>query len=176
MITTLFLVLAAILALVVLLLLARRRALAFRRLQNPAAQLRSVDLKAFRNLIDPDEEEFLRAHLPPAEFRRIRRERLRAAVEYVSAVAQNAAVLLRVGQAARLNADPNIASSAESLVDTALRLRLTAFRSLGVLYLGIILPGRHISLARVAERYEQITGQVAVLGLRYPLRGVSAAL
>jgi|SRR5208337_2299268 len=176
MITTIVLVLAASVTLVVLLCLARKRVLAVRWLQEPGAHLRSVDLEAFRNLIDPSEEQFLRAHLPPAEFRSIQRERLRAAVEYVSAVGQNATVLLRLGQAARLSPDPSIAATGESLVDTALRLRLTAFRSLAVLYLGIILPGRHVSLAGLAERYELITGQVVMLGLRYPLRGVSAAL
>lgn len=176
MITTIVLVLASVIALAVLLHLARSRALAIRWLQNPAAHLRSVDLEAFRNLIDPHEEEFLRAHLPPAEFRRIQRERLRAMVDYVSAVAHNATVLLRLGQAARLSADPTIVASAESLVDTALRLRLTAIGCLAVLWWGIALPGRHESLDRVAERYEQITGQVVLLGLRYPLPGVSAGL
>jgi hypothetical protein len=176
MITTIVLVFAAFVTLVVLLRLAQKRALAIRRLQDPRVHLRSVDLEAFRNLIDPSEEQFLRLHLPPAEFRLVQRERLRAAAEYVSAVAQNAAVLLRLGQAARLNADPTIAAAAESLVDTALRLRLSALRSLPVLYLGIILPGCHVSLACVAERYERMTGQVVMLGLRCPLRGVSAAL
>ena len=38
-------------------------------------QLRSVDLRAFRNLMDPEEEDYLRQHLPAAEFRRIQRER-----------------------------------------------------------------------------------------------------
>lgn len=176
MITTIVLVLAAFVTLAVLLYLARKRALAVRWLQEPAARLRSVDLEAFRNLVDPGEEQFLRAHLPPAEFRSIQRERLRAAVEYVSAVAHNANVLLRLGQAARLNADPSIAASGESLVETALGLRLTAFRSLAVLYLGIIVPGGHVSLSGVAERYELITEQVVLLGLRYPLRGYSEEL
>ena len=176
MITTIVLVLAAFVTLVVLLRLARRRALAVRWLQDPAAHLRSVDLEAFRNLIDPSEEQFLRAHLPPGEFRRIQKERLRAAAEYVLAVAHNATVLLRLGQAARLSSDPSIAASGESLVDTALQLRLAAFRSLAVLYFRIILPGRHVSLAGVAERYEVVTGQVVMLGLRHPLPGVSAVL
>jgi hypothetical protein len=176
MITTIILVSAALVTLLVLLRLAQKRALAFRWLQAPATYLRSVDLEAFRNLIDPSEEQFLRAHLPPAEFRRIQRQRLRATVQYVSAVAHNAKVLLRLGQAARLSSDPSIAAAAENLVETALQLRFTAFRSLALLYWRIILPGRHASLAPVAEGYEQITGQVVMLGLRYPLRGVSEGL
>jgi len=170
MITTVILVLAALATLFVLLRLARSRALAVRWLQEPGTHLRSVDLEAFRNLIDPSEEQFLRAHLPPAEFRSIQRQRVRAAVEYVSAVAHNAKVLLRLGQAARLSSDPSLAASGESLVETALQLRFTAFRSLALLYLRIILPGGHVSLSGVAERYELITGQVVMLGLRQPAR------
>ncbi|MFZ0802262.1 MAG: hypothetical protein WAN70_08850, partial [Terriglobales bacterium] len=51
--------------------------------------IRSVDLRAFRNLTDPEEEEYLRLNLPPADFRRIQRERLRAAVEYIRCAAFN---------------------------------------------------------------------------------------
>lgn len=168
--TTVVLVSAAFLALFVLLRLVRSRALAARWLQEPGTHLRSVDLEAFRNLIDPTEEQFLRTHLPPAEFRSIQRQRLRAAIQYVSAVAHNAKVLLRLGHAARLNSDPSIAASGESLVETALQLRFTAFRSLAVLYLRIVLPGGHVSLSGVAEGYDLITGQVVMLGLRYPAR------
>jgi hypothetical protein len=174
--TTIVLVIACFATLVALLLLARRRSLSARWLKDPAAHLISVDLDAFRNLIDPQEEEFLRTHLPPSDFRRIQRQRMLAATEYVSAVAQNAAVLLRVAHLARLEGNPTIVISAERLTNTALGLRLQAWRSLGVLYFAILLPGRHVSLGRVAERYEQVTSQAVLLGLRYPLRGVSAAL
>ena len=95
MIATIILVLVALLALLSLLWLARGRSLAAA-LEHPAEHIRAVDVDAFRNLVDPDEEEFLRTSLPPAEFRRIQRERLRAAVEYVSCAAQNAAILLRL--------------------------------------------------------------------------------
>ena len=84
MIITLILVSAASLALGFLIRLAKGRALPIQVLENPAEHMRAVDLEAFRNLVDADEEEFLRANLPSAEFRRIQLERLRAAVEYVS--------------------------------------------------------------------------------------------
>jgi hypothetical protein len=35
-------------------------------LENPTEHMRAVDVEAFRNLVDPDEEEFLRTNLPPA--------------------------------------------------------------------------------------------------------------
>jgi hypothetical protein len=170
------LVLVSCVALVCLFRLAKGRTLTAGQLNNQSEHLKSVDVEAFRNLIDPAEEEFLRLHLAPVEFRRIQRERLRAAVDYVVAVATNAAILLRVGEGARLNSNPETAASAQNLMDTALRLRLYALQALVVLYLGILLPGRRISVLRVAERYEQMTRQVIMFGLQYPLHGVSAAL
>jgi hypothetical protein len=177
MITTTIVVLIALLALSCLLWFAKAQASASKALENPAEHIRAVDVEAFRNLIDPDEEEFLRTNLPPVEFRKIQRERLRAAVEYVSCAARNAAILVRVADAGRRSPDPATAEAAEKLVDNAVRLRLYALHAIPRLYLGMILPGSRISPVRIAESYEQMTRLVVLLGcLQYPTRGVSAAL
>jgi hypothetical protein len=174
---TLILICAALLALGLLARLAKGRAVAPEVLENPTEHLRSVDVEAFRNLVDPGEEQFLRAHLAPAEFRKIQRERLRAAVEYVSCAAQNAGVLLRLADAGRRSSDPATAEAAEKLVNNALRLRLYALHTIPRLYVGMIFPGARISPVGIAESYEQMTRQVVLLGcLQYPTRGVSAAL
>src|SRR5580704_16426447 len=177
MITTIILVLMALLALLCLLCLAKGRTVSAIVLENPTQHMRAVDVEAFRNLVDPDEAEYLRTNLPPAEFRRIQRERLRAAVEYVSCAAQNAAILLRLADAGRRSSDPATAEAAEKLVDNAIRLRLYALQAIPRLYLGMVLPGTRISAVGIAERYEQMTRLVVLLGcLQYPTRGVSAAL
>jgi hypothetical protein len=177
MISTLILVCGAFLALGFLIMVAKGRASTSEALQNPAEHIRAVDLDAFRNLVDPDEEEFLRTNLAPAEFRRIQRERLRAAVEYVSCAAKNAAILVRLADAGRHSSDPTTAEAAEKLVNNAIRLRLYAIQAIPRLYLSMILPGVRISPVRVAESYEQMTRLVVLLGcLQYPTRGVSAAL
>jgi hypothetical protein len=174
---TLILVALAFLALVFLVRLTKGRALTAEVLENPAEHIRAVDVEAFRNLIDPEEEEFLRTNLLPAEFRKIQRERLRAAAEYVFCAAQNAAILLRLADAGRRSDDPATAEAAQKLVGNALRLRLYALHAIPRLYLGMILPGSRISPVRIAEGYEQMTRLVVLLGcLQYPTRGVSAAL
>ncbi len=174
---TIILVVISFLAIAFLIRLAKGRASASEVLENPTEHISSVDIEAFRNLVDPAEEQFLRANLAPAEFRRIQRERLRAAVEYVSCAAQNAGVLLRLADAGRRSSDPGTAEAAEKLVNNALRLRLYALHAIPRLYLGMILPGTHISPVRIAESYEQMTRLVVLLGcLQYPTRGVSAAL
>ncbi|HEX8817161.1 MAG TPA: hypothetical protein VF753_16810 [Terriglobales bacterium] len=167
---------AAVVALGLLLLLAQRHTETGRWIKEPSKYLQAVDLVAFRNLIDPSEEQYLRDHLPLEEFRVIQKKRLRAAIEYVKAVKGNAAVLLRLGQAARINANPAVATEAEGLVNAALQLRLMSMRALAALYLRIFLPGGQVSLDSIAERYQQITGKMAVFSLRYPLRDVKSVL
>jgi hypothetical protein len=139
-------------------------------------QLQSVDIRAFRNLMDPEEEEYLRRNLLPADFRRIQRERLQAAVEYIKGAAFNAAVLIRFADAARRSPDPATALAAAKLIDNAILLRRYAFRAIPKLYLGMIFPGRRISPVPVAESYELMTRQVVLLGLQYPTGKISAAL
>ena len=141
------------------------------------AQLRSVDIDAFRNLIDPDEERYLRHNLPSSDFRKVQRERVLAAIEYVTCTAQNAAILMRLGDAARNSPNESTAAAGEKLVDTAIRLRLYAFHATAKLYLGLILPGARISPARIAESYEQMTRLVVLLGVfQQAPQGIAASL
>jgi hypothetical protein len=172
---SIILVLIACLSLLFLVRLTTGRSLTPRWQETSEQQLRIVDVEAFRNLIDPAEEEFLRASLPRDDFRQIQRERLRAAVEYISTAAGNAALLLRIGEAARRSADPSTVAAAEKLIDHAIQLRLYAFRALPRLYLAMVLPGTSLPPARVAESYEQMTRQVILLGLRTRIGGVPAA-
>ncbi|PYQ43466.1 MAG: hypothetical protein DMG99_06570, partial [Acidobacteria bacterium] len=71
------LVVAAALALVFILSITVSRSLQVSN-TSLAGRIQPLDLEAFRNLTDAAEDEYLRRHLRPADFRRVRRERLRA--------------------------------------------------------------------------------------------------
>ena len=90
----------------------------------PVPALPLVDLEAFRNLTDPNEEAFLRHRLSAPEFRKIQRLRLRAADLYVSALSHNVSELVRLGQRARLHPNPQVAVSGEEILQQALRLKV----------------------------------------------------
>lgn len=121
---------------------------------------RPVDLLAFRNLTDREEEEFLRSNLSRSMFRRVERERLRAAVEYVQRAAWNAAVLLRIGESLHKE-QPEMAGVGRELASAALRLRLNALAVLALLYLRLWLPGVVVSVPQLARRYEDVRDQFA---------------
>jgi len=130
---------------------------------------RPVDLAALRNLVDPFEEEYLRAHLSRSQFRMIQRQRMRAALEYVERTKHNGAILLRLGEASRRDRNPEVAAAARELVNSALRLRMNALLSTGILYARIVLPEAKISIGYVTDRYENLTnGLVRLTRLQDP--------
>ncbi len=169
MITTALLIVFALVAALVLLRAARRQHLPVPDLQTLEEYTRPVDLAAFRNLIDPGEEDFLREHLPADKFRAIQRERLRAALQYVERTAYNGAILLRVGEAARRDPNPEVAAAARELVNDALRLRLNARLATVVLYGRMVMPEARISVGRVTDTYENLAqGLVRLTRLQDP--------
>jgi len=158
------LVIAAVLALGIILRLAVTQTLQAKRSTNLAVAIRAIDIEAFRNLIDPAEESYLRRRLPPAQFRVVRRERLRAMAAYVHLAGSNAAVLVRVAETALATGDPQVAEAARQLVNDALLLRRNAAVALARIYLALAWPNSGFAAVRVAERYQRLSSTAMLLG------------
>ena len=164
MIPTLILVLIAGLALTFFLFRIRGFRVTLSESSKLADHLLAVDLDAFRNLVDPDEEQYLREHLPPAEFRSIQRQRLRAALDYIGGVSHNASILLRFGQTARLSHDPRVAEAARQLVDDAVRLRLYALVAAAKLCARIVFPDTLLEPVGIVDSYQSVIHRATLLG------------
>ena len=89
-----------------------------------ASQLTPIDLDAFENLLDREEEQFLRENLSSREFRSVQRSRIRVARMYVGALSRNAGVLVAMGQSARLHSNPEVAASGQKIFQQAIRLKV----------------------------------------------------
>ena len=126
--------------------------------------IRPIDIEAFRNLINPAEDDYLRQRLPPAQFRVVRRERLYAMAAYVHVVANNAAVLVGIGQVAVASGDPRVAGAAQRVVNDALLLRRNTTVALLRIYLALAWPNSGFATVRVVDRYEQLSGAAMLLG------------
>ena len=174
---TVFFIVAASVALALILWLAKGRALALSGTEHPETEILPVDIQAFRTLVDPTEEAYLRRALPGSEFRSIQRERLFAAIEYVRCVAHNAAVLMVVGETARHSQNPTVVEAGNKLVSNALHLRLFAFQALAKLYFGIVFPGSTLPEIGISEDYERTTRLGVLLKcLKRPTGAISTAL
>lgn len=157
----LIIAIAALLAAIFFLRVSRGHAEAISNIDQLSGRTQPVDLPAFRNLVDPAETEFLRHNLPPADFRAVHRERTYAAAEYVQRIAHNSAILLRLGQAARTNPDPEIARAAQAMVERSLAVRMLAMQVLIKLRIQAITGVDFFSLD-LFDRYGNLTESVAL--------------
>ena len=129
-----------------------------------AKQIQPIDIEAFRNLVDPAEDEYLRRRLPPARFRTVQRERLRAAAAYIHIAGSNAAVLVRLAQNALTSSDANTAAAAQQLVESALLLRRNCVFALVRIYIAVAWPNGGATAGLILHGYEQLNGSAMLLG------------
>ena|SRR5271165_2235333 len=158
------LVIAAALALIFILGVAVSRSLQISAGAAFSEQIQPIDIEAFRNLVDPAEDDYLRRRLPAAEFRLVRRERLRAMAAYVQTAGRNAALLVRLGQAALTAGNPDTAEAARRLVDNALLLRRNAAFALLRIHIALAWPNSGWAAAPILHGYEQLNGSAMLLG------------
>lgn len=128
-----------------------------------------VSLDAFRSLLAPQQEEFLRTHLPESEYRRLNRKRLGLAVRYLRAIAHNAGLLVRIGEAARSSADPEVRRVAGELVVSGVLVRLQVLALAAQLAGHLVFPSTAEKLRRMEGEYHSLTERFArLLSLQEP--------
>ena len=159
-----FIVIAAAIALAIILQIAVSRSLQTSRTAGLAARIQPIDVEAFRNLVDPAEDDYLRLRLPPPQFRHVRRQRLLAMAAYVKAAGRNADILIRIGHAALASSDARAVQAAQQLVSEATLLRRNAALSLAKIYAAMAWPNSGPAASRVADGYERLNGSAMLLG------------
>jgi hypothetical protein len=160
-----FLVIAAVIAFATILGVAATRSFQISRERaGLSGTIRPIDVEAFRNLINPAEDEYLRRRLPPGAFRKVRRQRLLAMASYIHVVVGNADVLKRAGEAALAGNDPRVSGAAVVLMNEAILIRRNATVALARIYLALAWPNSGLAAVRVVDRYEQLSGAAMLLG------------
>ena len=158
------LIVAAALALVFILGLTVTRSLQVSGGASLAGKIQPIDVAAFRNLINPAEDEYLRRRVSASEFRVVRRQRLRAMAAYVQTAGRNAAVLIRMGQTALVTSDPQTSDAARQVVDNALLLRRNAAFALVRIYVALAWPNSGLAATSILHGYERLNGSAMLLG------------
>lgn len=134
-------VLAAFAVLVLFAYLAVRRRCDLQLTGDASAVVRELDIEAFRNLVSPEEEQFLRSELPLSEFKKIKRERAQAALAYVDMLSKASLQLAQIGGAAQRSEDPAIVISGRQIADSASSLRLQTLKANANLRIAAAFPG-----------------------------------
>jgi hypothetical protein len=128
-----------------------------------ASQTLATDLEAFSNLVDREEENYLRTALNRSEFAAVQRLRLAAARQYVFNVMHNAGIILAVAEGAQRHHDPEIVELGKNLANAAVRLRMTGYAALYKLAIGYVWPSSPPLMSNVIRRYKAIETTVANL-------------
>jgi hypothetical protein len=123
-----------------------------------------VDLKAFRTLMDRDDELFLRASLPRGKFFRLKRERIRVTMGYVKRIGANASAVIRMSEASRLSPMPEVATAAAEVMELAGQIRLQCILAMTKLSLEYAIPSLQFTPAMLAPKYQALRDTWSRLG------------
>jgi len=126
--------------------------------------LRPVDLKAFRALMDRDDELFLQSSLPRSRFFRLKRHRIRVTLRYVARIASNASAVLRMSEASRVSPAPEVAAAAAEVMELAAQIRLQCIIAAGKLCLEYAIPSLQFTPAMLVPKYQSLRDNWSRLG------------
>lgn len=151
----LFVVVSIVLALLfVLLALRRNRGLGH--VEQAVQAIRSLDIEAFRTLMDPDEDTYLHEHLPDRMLKKIRRERSRVALLYMKELSAASLQFARIGDTARRSPDPVVASWGKEIANSAIYLRLRTLETIMQLQVSVTFPSLQPHRLRpLLEQYDR---------------------
>jgi len=133
-------------------------------IDNARSLMGSLDIEAFRNLVDPEEDAFLLSSLPANQFRSIKRERAWAALAYARTLSRIALEFSRFGHALRQSSDRSLAELGREVANGAVHLRILALQASARLFISAAFPKLpQRSLRSLFEQY----GHSASLLARY---------
>jgi len=128
-------------------------------------RVKRVNVRAFRQLQDPRDVEFLRNQLNASAFRTSQRLRARAELSYLVAIFQNAAILARVAELARATGQAELVEAGTRLLNAAMQVRVYS----GTAILGALIrccwPLGAGSDEIVIGKYEDLRDRVAAVAL-----------
>jgi hypothetical protein len=156
MVSTLVILFASVLCLLLVWAVVRPGLPRIRSLDDWEARKHDVDVDAFRLLLDPAEEQYLRRSLPPPQFRSFQRRRLKLALDSLDLVGKNVAMLMKLGQLAKTGGDARLTQQAEELIYGTLRLRVNLSLVQPCLWLKWLFPGWRVSIPAFAIPYEEL--------------------
>ncbi len=125
---------------------------------------RSVDLNAFRTLMDREDELYMKEKLPRAKFLQLKRQRIRVTMRYVARIASNASAVLHVGEAARVSPAPEVAEAAVQVTELAAQIRLQCLLAMAKLTLEYAMPSLQLTPAMLVPKYQTLRENLRRLG------------
>ena len=118
-----------------------------------------VDLDLLQNLLDPEQERYIRGRLTPSQFFRFKIKQFKTANEYISRASHNSAVFAAIGRYASNSSDADTAAVGQAILEAAIRLRILVLVARVNLTLKLISPD--CSIGRFIDGYANARTRVA---------------
>jgi hypothetical protein len=134
-----------------------------RTVEELASEMRPTDLAAFLNVVDKEEEAYLRSMLNPSDFLLVHRCRIAATTVYLFNVIHNSGIMVAVGEAAQRNQDAEVAELGKTIANNAVRLRVFSAAALCRLMVSYVFPSTLPVVTNVISRYRSIGRSVRAL-------------
>ena len=134
------------------------------RLNSSNRGIQHVDVPALRTLMDREDEQFLRNRLPRARFTRLKRKRILVTFRYVGRISSNSAVVMRLGESARLSTNPEVAQAAVQVTEMAAQIRMQCLVAFAKLTAEFAVPALQLTPAALAPAYQTLRENLMRLG------------
>ena len=139
-----------------------------RRKHAAAYRVKPLDLKALHNLLDRQDEVFLKQKLARREFSHLKRRRIGVTWKYVRRISDNSKAVLRLAGETRQDAVPEVALAAAQVADQATQIRMQCILAFTKLAAEFAIPSLQLSPAVLEPRYESLRANVMRLGTLRP--------
>jgi len=123
-------------------------------------RMEPLDVEAFRVLVDSNDRQYLREHLPGRAFRHVQRERMRAALDYVTVAIANAELITQTGESLREHGSAEERRLGRELLQAGLSLRIKAILVRCKLYICVLLPDFSFSIAQFVSAYQGLQSKL----------------
>jgi hypothetical protein len=121
--------------------------------------LQPINLDLLQNLLDPEQENYIRMRLSSSQFFRYKLKQFRTANEYLSRASHNAAIFVALGRQASSSSDPATSVRGKALFETAVRLRVLALLARINLTMKLVFP--QFSIGDFIETYDRTRARVS---------------
>jgi hypothetical protein len=166
MVSAILILSVAALALALAWSLLRRAPTEIRSLQDWEASQHEIDVGILCSLLECGEERYLRDHLSRRQFETFQMRRTRLALRMLRLMEENAGMLMRLGELAKMKGDPILSQKADELLARALHLRWNLLLGRLCLYLKWVFPSWTVSVLALEVKYQDLMSCLAGVRLR----------
>jgi hypothetical protein len=121
----------------------------------------TIDLEAFKNILSPDDDAFLRRNLPPFAYRTAKRLQTRAIQEYLRCIAADCSAIQSLVKSSRVGNEQK--ARVQSLIVMTARLRFVALLTWCGLWIQWVFPTLNLMPGSILAVYETFAEERRVL-------------